>query len=203
VNRSAAMAVAIALLAARTASSAPNEDQPPPPAPRWVEPTAATGTVVVGLRAAEWFLWPSAFDPRPSGRNADIFADSVSSPPEFDTDERPFEWDHNPWQINVVGHAAMGSEFYLAYRRAGHPWWIAALMALAWTVTWEYAVEGWYQAPSGIDLAWTPTAGSLVGEGRWWMLCRLRGLPRSAGRTLALFLFDPVGSVEDRVLGTR
>ncbi|MDD5309632.1 MAG: DUF3943 domain-containing protein [Deltaproteobacteria bacterium] len=195
------MAVAITLFAVRAASSAPNDVPAPRPAPSWVEPTVATGVVVIGMRVSESILWPDAFDPLPVERNAATFVDSLSTTPEFDASERPFEWDRDPWQLNAIGHGVMGSELYLRYRRARHPWWTAAFMAAAWTVVWEYGVEGWHKRPSGIDLAWTPTAGSLLGEARWWMLSRLRGLPRSAGRTLALFLFDPVGELEDRVLG--
>lgn len=174
----------------------------PPPRPRWLVPTLHAGGLLLVLRAGASLAWPQTYDLTRVSRNAHTFARSWSSPPDLDTRRGFFEWDGDPWPINLVGHGLMGSELYLRYREAHHPWWAAGLMTLAFTFVWEYLIEAWHKQPSGIDLLWTPTGGALLGEGRYqlYRLARRRLRP-SAGRHVLLYLLDPLGQLERDVLG--
>jgi len=202
-TRPAASAPARALSLAGQALVAPSTvPSRPPPRPRWLVPTLHAGGLLLVLRASASLAWPQTYDLTRVSRNADTFARSWSSAPAFDTRRGFFEWDGDPWPLNLVGHGLMGSELYLRYREAHHPWWVAGLMTLAFTFVWEYLIEGWHKQPSGIDLLWTPTGGALLGEGRYqlYRLARRRLRP-SAGRHVLLYLLDPLGQLERDLLG--
>ena len=187
-------AVGVALLATLSWASAKAETDEP--RTDWLVPSLHSAGLLLGMRLTCSARWPETYNIRRYRRNGDTFVRSWSSAPTFDGDAAPFEWDHDPWTINLIGHGAMGSEIFLRHRQARHPWWLALGMTLAWTVVWEYAVEGWHKHPSGIDLLWSPVGGGLLGEGRYWVWRRVRRLPPSVGRHLLLYLVDPFGQLE-------
>ncbi len=170
-------------------------------APSWALPVAHNVGMLLLVRAGCSALWPDHFDITEVSENARIFNRSWSEPPTFDLDQAPFEWDHDPWTINVIGHGLMWSETYLVYRRSGYAWWHSLLMTTAWSFAWEYLVEAWHKHPSGIDLLWSPVAGGLLGEGRYQLLRRIKRMDRSAGRHILLYLIDPIGQLERDALG--
>jgi len=182
--------VAAVLVHPRPAAAEPGELQ------RWLVPTLHSGTLVLVMRLGSSARWPETYNIRRHERNADTFRRSWSAAPTFDVGERFFEWDHDPWTINLVGHGLMGSELHLRHRQARHPWWLALTMTVAWTVVWEYMVEGWHKHPSGIDLIWSPTGGLLIGEGRLWLYRRIRRIHRPVVRHLLLYVVDPFGQLE-------
>lgn len=94
---------------------------------------------------------------------------------------------------NTLGHGALGSEFYLSWRRCGHGPLASALGAAGATVVWEYGVQAWQARPSAIDLVWTPVVGALVGEARWQVM---RAFPVLSP------VVDPLGALE-RALGSE
>lgn len=164
--------------------------------PRWLLPTLHSAGLTFAIRLGSSALWPKTFDIRQVDRNSSTFANSWSSAPTFDTGERFFEWDHDPWTINIIGHGLMGSEYYLAHRRARHSWWLSLTMTLAWCFVWEYLIESWHKHPSGVDLLWTPVGGMLFGEGRYQVHLLLRRMRPSVGRHVLLYLIDPIGQLE-------
>ena len=170
-------------------------------APAWVLPVAHNAGLLLLVRAGCSALWPDYFDITEVNDNARIFSRSWSEPPTFDLNQAPFEWDHDPWTINVIGHGLMWSESYLVYRRSGYAWWHSLLMTTAWSFAWEYLVEAWHKHPSGIDLIWSPVAGGLLGEGRYQLLRLIRSMDPAAGRNVLLYLIDPLGQLERDALG--
>jgi hypothetical protein len=163
---------------------------------RWLVPTVHSAGLVFTMRYVCSLRWPETYNIQRAGRNWNTFKTSWSESPTFDTGEAFFEWDYDPWTINLVGHGLMGSEFYLRHRQARHPWWLALAMTTAWTVVWEYLVEGWHKHPSGIDLAWSPVGGGLIGEGRYRLVRLIQRLRPSVGRRILLYVVDPFGQLE-------
>ena len=172
-----------------------------PEEPQWWVPTLHATGVVVGSRVALSVMWSEAFDPLEFERNRSQLATSWSSPPSWDADAAAFEWDGDPWVINVVGHGLMGSEFYLRYRQHGHGPWASAGLTAAWSTGWEYAVEGWHKQPSGLDLVWTPVAGLALGELRFWLYRASQQVSSPGGRLALAWLIDPFGQLERSLLG--
>ncbi|MBK6847299.1 MAG: DUF3943 domain-containing protein [Proteobacteria bacterium] len=172
----------------------------PQASPGWLVPTLHGAGFLSAMYLCSVAIWPQSFDVTDSGDNWARFRRGFSTAPEWRRGAGPFEWDGDPWSLNVIGHGLFGSEFYLRYRQYRQPPWVAALLALAWSVTWEYLVENWHKQPSGIDLVWTPVAGSLLGEGRYQLYRQVRALRRSAGRHLLLYLIDPFGQLERDLL---
>ena len=165
-------------------------------APDWLLPSCHSAAILVATRAGLSLLWPEAYDPSQFASNWESFKGSYSGLPEFDSQAAFFEWDGDPWPINLLGHGLMGAEFYLSHRRAGHSWVVALGMSAAWSSLWEYGIESWYQQPSGIDLLWTPLGGALIGEGRYQLLTWVEDMEASAGRKALLYLIDPLGELE-------
>jgi hypothetical protein len=120
------------------------------PESRWLVPTLHSGALILGTRASLSIIWPDAYDVRPVDRNWANFKRGWTSGAEWDSGERFFEWDHDPWALNLVGHGFMGSEFYLRHRQHDHEWWVAVGMTIVWTFAWEYLVESWHKQPAGL-----------------------------------------------------
>ena len=169
--------------------------------PDWNLPALHSAGLLLVLRLGCSALWSDHFDVSQVDQNAQIFRTSWSEAPQFDSKAGFFEWDHDPWAINLFGHGLMGSEHYFVYRRSGHPWWTALGMTVAWTLIWEYLVEAWHKHPSGLDLVWTPVGGALIGEGRFLLYKRILRMHPSVGRHALLYLMDPIGQLERDVLG--
>ena len=96
---------------------------------------------------------------------------------------------------------AMGSEFYLQYRKGGVEPLSALLITMTWSTGWEFLVEGWHNEVSGVDLFWTPFAGALLGEVRFQLLRSVKSLSPSVGRHLLLYLLDPIGQLSSDIFG--
>ena len=167
----------------------------------WLVPSLHSATVVFGARVSLSVLWPDAYDVCPAGRNWENFKSAWSSGAEWDNREGFFEWDHDPWAINLVGHGFMGSEFYLRHRQHRHEWWVSLGMTLVWTFAWEYLLESWHKQPSGIDMLWTPVGGALIGEGRYWLYREVLGMEEGSLRHVLLYLIDPIGQAERDLFG--
>ena len=191
-RRGLGLALALLALSAPAHAAPSTEDREP----GWLVPTAHSAGLLFLMRVGASMRWPVTYDISRNERNWSTFKGSWSAAPDFDTSEAFFEWDHDPWTINLLGHGLMGSEIYLRHRQYRHRWWLALGMTVAWTVAWEYLIEGWHKHPSGIDLLWSPAGGALIGEGRFWIYERLRRLEPSPWRHVLLYLVDPLGQLE-------
>lgn len=169
-------------------------------------PVVHSAVVLAGMRTSLSLLWPEPFHPFRFTRNQAQFRESYRLPPQFDGGRSIFESDGDPWTINVIGHGLFGSEIYLRFRQCGQsPVGALAATTVASTL-WEYGIEAFHKRPSTFDLIWTPTVGALLGEGRWQLYRFLRGDGRDrprGGRAVLLFVVDPFGEAERRVLDTR
>jgi hypothetical protein len=152
------------------------------------------------MRLAVSLAWPEAYDPTRGGAMRDQLRLAYTRPPELDRSRRLLESDGDPWWVNGVGHAAFGSEIYGRTRQCGGGPAAALLATAAASVVWEYGLEAPHKRPSAVDLVWTPLAGALLGEGRYRLHAWLRS--RNASAWL-LFVVDPLGESERRVLHTR
>ncbi|MGC4092230.1 MAG: DUF3943 domain-containing protein [Polyangiaceae bacterium] len=176
----------------------------PEPAPQRFElgvPLAHTAGLFLTMRMTEAVLWPNPFaDTRPRVW-FQHYGEAFGKPPLFDSSARAFEWDHDRWTINVLGHGLLGSELYYRPRRCGASPLGALAFAVGATVAWEYAFEGNGVRPSALDLVYTPLSGLLLGEGRYWGYTLSRGVSNRTLRGALQLLFDPLGEIE-RSLGS-
>jgi len=173
---------------------------PPPPEPSYVIPVLHDLALLTGVRVVETFLWPDPFArPETWGHH---YEEAYTKPPVFHTDRAFFEWDGDPWPINLVGHALMGSELYMRPRTCRVPWYGALAFAAGGTVLWEYGFEANGSRPSGLDLVWTPLAGIALGELRYVTWRAAGTLESKTGRAVVRAVVDPFGEVE-RALGAR
>ena len=166
--------------------------EPAAPPPKWTPPVTHALTMFVLTRSLEAALYPEPFA-RVSTFGAH-YGEALTQPPLFDTSAKPFEWDGDPWWINVVGHGLMGSELYLRARTCRFGAAGAFLFAAGGTLLWEYGFEANGVRPSALDLVYTPLFGSIAGELRWmgWRAARGTG----AARAVARALLDPFGEIE-------
>lgn len=193
--------IVLALGAAASGASPTRADEAADTPPNWAVPSVHTTALFVTLRLGEAYLYPSPFaetDLSVIGRH---YREAYTRPPVFDSDAPAFEWDGDPWPINVIGHGLLGSELYFRPRRCGFTPLAALAYAAGATVVWEYAFEASGVRPSALDLVYTPLAGLLLGEARYW---GYRAADSAADPTLRAVLrtvFDPFGEME-RTLGT-
>ena len=175
---------------------------PPAPPPRLnlEVPLAHTGALLFSLRASEAALWPTPFAQVNSRTWWRHYREALTRPPLFDPDARAFEWDHDRWPLNVVGHGLLGSELYYRPRRCGASPLGALAFAAGASLAWEYAFEGNGVRPSALDLVYTPLAGVLLGEGRYWGYTAAGAIGNRPLRSVLRVLLDPFGQFE-RVLG--
>jgi hypothetical protein len=153
----------------------------------------AHGLAMFGaVRAVESVLYPQPFAEMRFSVIAAHYEEAYSRPPIFDTRARAFEWDGDPWPINVIGHALMGSELYLRARTCGARAGAALAFTAAGAVVWDYVFEAGGVRPSLFDLVYTPLAGMALGELRYRIW--------SNGSPLLRALVDPFGSFERAVL---
>ncbi len=138
---------------------------PAPPSPIWGPPIAHAAVFLTTLRTVESVLYPLPF-----AQADDVprhYAEAFTKLPIFDTSARAFEWDHDPWTINVIGHGMMGSELYVHARMCNFGWPGSLAFAAIASTTWEYGFEANGVRPSAWDLVYTPLAGLLLGEARY------------------------------------
>ncbi len=219
-----APAALVLALAAQPAADPRAPPAPPPPAPPvrpaldaraqvaeltprdgpiWSVPLLHTAALMGGMRLALTLRWPGPYAPLPLEDRWEAAKDAYRRPPEFQRDRPLFESDGDPWPINVIGHGLFGSEVYARSRRCG----AGALGALGLTVAastaWEYAVEGFHQRPSALDLVATPVLGLALGELRFQVQRWLHHQPRSRWRRALEIVVDPLGEAERVALWTR
>jgi hypothetical protein len=152
--------------------------QPATPAPTlahpiWGPPIAHAAILLTTLRGFESVLYPLPF-----AQADDVprhYADAYTKLPIFDTHAPAFEWDHDPWTINVIGHGLMGSELYIHARMCNFGWPGSFAFAAIASTTWEFGFEASGVRPSAWDLVYTPIAGLLLGEARF-QLARVKAL---------------------------
>lgn len=189
---------AVALLLATTATSPATLDTPDaleaPDAPELAVPVVHAVALMTGMRIAESILYPDPFS-RPQ-HFAAHYRDALTKLPIFDTARRPFEWDGDPWPINVFGHGLFGSELYLRARTCRLPWYGALAFAAASSTVWEYAFEGNGVRPSALDLVYTPLAGIALGEGRFVLWRAAGAVEGRALRGVLRAAVDPFGEIE-------
>lgn len=192
----------VALAASLCALAAPAAAQTAarPHATSWLVPVLHGAGLLAGQRVAESVLWTHAFSLENGDRNLDHLRVAYTQPPVFDPHRAAFEWDGDRWEINLLGHAAMGSELYLRARQCGHGYAASLAFTAVTAAVWEYGVEVWNSRPSVNDLLWTPLGGALLGELRFatWELAH--SLPRGL-RGVVRAVVDPFGELE-RALGT-
>lgn len=190
-------------------------DVPPPPppatlqddAPRrsWSVPALHTAGVMLGMRVSLSVRWPRDFDPTRVRESLQQLRHSYTRAPDFRPHASAFEWDGDPWFLNTVGHGLFGAEVYTRSRQCGHDPLPSLLATTLASTAWEYGIESWHKQPSAQDLVWTPLAGALLGEGRFqlhrWLSTSHGGHP-GAVRTVLMFVVDPLGELERRVLDT-
>lgn len=179
-------------------------DERPPPAtrPDVLTPGLHALALFTVVRASEAYLYPIPFADFESRALAHRWADAVTRPPIFYPRRRAFEWDGDPWPINVVGHGLMGSELYVRARTCNLGVGGALAFAAVASGVWEYAFEGNGVRPSALDLVYTPLAGLALGEARFQVWRAAGGLSGRAARAVARSVVDPFGEIE-RALGTR
>ena len=187
------------------------EPPPEPPALVWAAPPAevrAATPVAHALamfsvvRGAEAWLYPEPFADFGSRALALRWRETVTRPPLFDPKRRAFEWDGDPWTINVIGHGLMGSELYARARACSFGWAGSLAFAAGASAVWEYAFEGNGVRPSALDLVYTPLAGFALGEARFQLYRVAQRLEGPTARFAVRTLVDPFGELE-RALGAR
>lgn len=153
-------------------------------------------------RTAEAYFYPDPFAYSRVGEWGKHYRDAFTKPPLFDRHAPAFEWDHDRWTINVIGHGLMGSELYLRARQCALGVPLSFAFTAAASTVWEYAIEGNGVRPSAEDLVYTPLAGLVLGEGRFQLFRLASGLAAPGPRAVLKAVIDPFGELE-RALGTR
>jgi hypothetical protein len=154
------------------------------------------------MRASEALLWPEPFADTNLRRIGDRYVAAFTLAPRWDGSRAAFEWDGDSWFINVVGHGLFGSELHLRARTCRLPLWQALLFTGVSSAVWEYGFEANGVRPSALDLAFTPLAGLLLGEARYWGWSAAARVASPAWRRTLRTALDPLGELE-RGLGTR
>lgn len=170
--------------------------EPDAGAPSLVVPALHGTGLFITLRLTEAYLYPDPFAETRWSVLSNRYQRAFTRPPKFDANRPAFEWDGDPWHINVVGHALLGSELYLRARTCGHGPLESLAFTAAGAVVWDYAFEGNGVRPSAFDLVYTPAAGILLGELRHWVWSSSRSIQTPFVRGLVRGLFDPLGEVE-------
>ncbi len=109
--------------------------------------------------------------------------------------------DHDHWAINYIGHPLSGSAYYVWGRDNGLDWKeSAALSTFMSTFFWEYGWEALGETPSLQDLLLTPVIGSIMGEGAYYLLNKIRENDGKIGNSkflgsLAAGFLNPLGAL--------
>ncbi len=110
-------------------------------------------------------------------------------------------WDKDDWTINYIGHPVSGAWYYMVARDDGFsPMESFAYSFILSTFFWEYGYEAFAEIPSTQDLIFTPTLGSLMGEGFYYLEKKLdqNGGVIWGSKTLgniSYFLLNPIGNI--------
>jgi hypothetical protein len=183
---------------ATAASEQPRATRPlaTAPEPSWTIPTLHTTGLFLTLRFTEAYLYPNPFAETRLSVIGGHYQQAFTRPPLFDASKPAFEWDGDRWQINVVGHALLGSEMYLRARTCGHGVLASLAFTAGGTVAWEYAFEGNGVRPSALDLLYTPASGLALGEFRYWLWSESGTVTPPVWRRVVSAVFDPFGEAE-------
>ncbi|HVJ14334.1 MAG TPA: DUF3943 domain-containing protein [Polyangiaceae bacterium] len=182
------------------AGSAHAADEPEPGSgPIWGPPVAHSLALFTGMRLTEAVLWPEPFARVEPAFWWARYEDAYTLPPKFDPQRAWFEWDGDPWTVNVIGHGLLGSELYLRARNCRFGWAGSLAFAAGGSLVWEYVFEANGVRPSAQDLIYTPLIGFGLGEARFAASRALRDA-RGFGAVLRVVL-DPFGEAE-RALGS-
>jgi hypothetical protein len=150
----------------------------------------------VTLRLTEAYLYPDPFAETRLSVIGGHYREAFTRPPKFDASRPAFEWDGDPWYINAVGHALLGSELYLRARTCGQGVLESLAFTTAGAVVWDYGFEASGVRPSALDLIYTPAAGVALGELRYWLWSSSRRVDGSLVRQVLRTVFDPLGEAE-------
>lgn len=189
-------------------AASPRWETPPPAsdtagsrAPNLAVPTLHATALMTVMRLSEAWLWPDPFAETRAKVILKRYREAWTRPPKWDSQRAAFEWDGDPWTINVIGHGLFGSQLYLRPRQCAHPVWGSFLFATAASTIWDYGFEASGVRPSGVDLWYTPLAGALLGEARYagWQLAE--SIANPTWRQITRVLLDPLGELE-RALGS-
>jgi hypothetical protein len=167
------------------------------PQESWLVPSLHSLGLMTVMRGTETYLWPQPFAETSSFGHH--YHEAFTRPPLWDGSRAFFEADGDRWQLNVIGHGLFGSELYLRVRMCRKPVWQALLFAAGASTVWEYGFEANGVRPSALDLAYTPAAGLLLGEGRFQLWRAAHRLAPGAARTLLRAALDPLGELERRL----
>ena len=181
---------ALAQAAAATTTPAPVADE----RPMFAVPIVHCLALMSVMRISESFLYPDPFS-RTQYFGA-RYVEAFTKPPLFDGSRRAFEWDGDPWTINVIGHGLFGSELYLRARICHLHWYGSLAFAAAASALWDYGFEANGVRPSALDLVFTPLAGMALGEGRYVVWRAATGVQSAALRQVIRAAVDPFGEVE-------
>ena len=149
-------------------------------------------------RKTEAMLYPNPFASTDLTFIGARYKEAFTKPPLFDAHARAFEWDHDRWPINVIGHGLMGSELYMRARTCAFGWGGALAFTAGASVVWEYVFEGNGVRPSAQDLVYTPLAGLVLGEGRYQAWRAAGSFTNPTTRAVVRTLIDPFGQLERR-----
>jgi hypothetical protein len=183
--------------AAKTDEPRPFAEQP---AVDWTTPSLHTGGLFLGMRATEAYLWPDPFAETDVDRIFDHYREAYTRRPIFDPNQRAFEWDGDRWTINLIGHGLLGSELFYRPRRCGASVLGAFAFAAGSSLVWEYVFEANAVRPSGLDLAYTPVIGLVLGEARYAGYSAAGSISNRTLRGFVRAVLDPFGEIE-RALG--
>jgi hypothetical protein len=168
----------------------------------WAVPSAHAGALMLGMRTVEAIIWPNPFADVSWAEIRQSYRETYTLPPKWDGSRAAFEWDGDPWYVNVLGHGAFGSELYFRARLCQKPPWQSLVFATAASAVWEYGVEATAVRPSALDLWYTPVAGLILGEARYVGFVAAGRLRDRVARSVLTALLDPFGELE-RAAGTR
>jgi hypothetical protein len=163
-------------------------------------PTVHALGLMTTMRVTEAYLWPHPFAETSLAQVGLHYHRAFTMPPRWDWSQPLFREDGDRWEINVIGHGAFGSELYMRARTCRQAPWQALLFTTISSASWEYGFEASGTRPSALDLMFTPAAGLLLGEARYFGWRSARSLQRGPLRSALTALFDPLGEVE-RALG--
>jgi hypothetical protein len=193
-----ALAAAVIALPARAWADEPQPDEKRLE-PSWSVPTLHALGLMTTMRIGEAVIWPDPF--ADTAHFGEHYRRAYTEPPLWDSSRPAFEWDGDPWWINVFGHALFGSELYLRVRTCKHGVLPALAFTAAGSTLWEYGFEANGVRPSALDLWYTPAAGLVLGEARYLGWSAAGGIGDPTLRNVLRAVLDPFGELE-RAAGT-
>lgn len=171
------------------------------PRESWAVPVVHGLGVMVGMRIGAALIWPDPFADTDGAQIRRSYHDAWTKAPVWDSSRDAFEWDGDAWHINVLGHAAFGSELYLRARTCKKNVLEALVLTAAGSTLWEYGFEANAVRPSGLDLWYTPLSGLVLGEARFWGWSAADRIRSRSWRGVVRAVLDPFGELE-RLAGT-